>query len=116
MEILQIILLSALGIWFLFYLTWVYYIAFMTIKKNIGHVKENMFDFYSLMPHFIFGYFIDILLQMTYGILAFRELPKEWTLSGRVIRHQENSKGWRLLKANSLCNRYLRPFDPTHCL
>jgi len=115
MEILQITAISLVAIWFLFYLTWTYYIAFMSIKDNLTHIKKNKFDYYSMYPHFLFGYLIDILLNFTYGTIRFLEIPREWTLSGRIIRHQK-ADGWRKKLAYRLCNRYLKPFDPTHCL
>jgi len=116
MEILFYIAVSIVGIWALFYRTLVYYIAFMNIKRNKGWIEANRFDYYSMMPEFILGYAMDILLQMTFGTIYFRELPKEWTLSGRINRLQENANGENLRKANELCWRYLLPFDPTHCL
>ena len=109
------LLLVPLVLWALFYRTWIYYIAFMSVKKNISWIKEHKFDYYSMMPEFILGYAMDILLQMTFGTIAFWEIPKEMTLSGRVVRHQKESKGWRLQRANYLCHRYLKPFDETHC-
>ena len=86
------------------------------MKTNLAHIKANKFDYYSLMPHFLFGYFIDILLNCTYGTIRFLEIPREWTLSGRIIRHQKGEDGWRKSLAYRLCRRYLKPFDDSHCL
>ena len=115
LDLLKYILFGALFIYVLFYTTWIYYIAFMGIKTHQEALKKHRWQWRGLYPFFMFGYALDILLQMTFGTIAFRELPKEWLLSGRVNRHQDESTGWRLERANFLCGYFLKPFDKSHC-
>lgn len=112
----MIYLLSLLFIPALFSCVWVYYIAFMSIKTHKKELENNRYAKILLYPHFIIGYSLDVLLNITFGTLYFRELFTEWTLSARIIHHQQYSKGEKLRKANYLCHHYLKMFDRSHCI
>lgn len=99
----------------LFYLTWLFYIAFMGIKAHFPEIKiDSPWLYRGLVPFFILAYAMDILFDKTIGSILFVEIPKEWTFSGRILRHQKGS-GWRLKRANYFCKTFLKPFDETHC-
>jgi len=55
----------------------------------------------------------DVLFNVTWGSIIFREPPKEGFFTDRVKRHVKESTGWRLDKAEEWKHR-LNAFDPGH--
>lgn len=99
------------------YLLWFFYLAVM----NLARAKENgtltTVALYLGYPIFLVGYLLDIFVQVTVMSLLFLELPKEWTVTGRLKRHLYGSLGWREKIAAWFCHHLLNTFDPNgrHC-
>ena len=117
MNIQQIRLgLLALVFYPVFYGTWLFYLAFMDIKRNQAIYKSKMgIAWYGLYPIFIFALFMDVLFNIMVGSVYFRELPKEFLFTSRCQRHLKGS-GIQLARANYVCENLLNPADNGHCL
>jgi len=61
---------------------------------------------------FIFGYLLDILVNVFVMTFVMFELPKEFTVTARLKRHKNQSTGWRLSVAKWF-EPLLDPFDPS---
>lgn len=68
-----------------------------------------------LVPWLYLGLALDIALNVLLASIAFAELPREWTLSARVKRHERDSAGYRYRLATWICEGFLRPVDRDHC-
>lgn len=95
------------------YTLWLHFLAVMSLQAAITAKRLTpwglRFGYTVLVP----GYLMDVLVQMTVATLAFAELPREWTVSGRVKRLVNTGDGWRKTLALWLRDQMLRPFDPT---
>jgi hypothetical protein len=90
------------------------YIGAMSIKKNWGNMdlKEKAFLFLPAAAVYLYDV---IVLNVIFGTLYFRELPKEKTLSERLDRLAKGND-WSAKEARTIC-RYLNKYDPSghHC-
>ena len=111
---MELLILCMAG-FYLFAVTWVFYLAIMNIKRNQD--KLTIYAKILAYPTVVIGYLFDITLNLTVGCVLFLELPRELVLSERLSRHKTNSSGWRLRRASWICANLLDPFDPSgnHC-
>lgn len=96
----------------LFSVTWLYYVAVMSLK-----VKYDTLPFESkvlALIHLPIGLLLDFCLNVIMSPL-FLEPPFEMTLSARLKRHRERSTGFRLKIADYICENLLNPFEKGHC-
>lgn len=95
--------------------TWVLYLAIMTLERaRDGGLlpKPALIAGTGLL---MFGYLCDCMLNLVVGTPLFMELPKEWLLSPRVARLQDEGSPYRKTVASWICKNLLNPFDPSGC-
>ena len=95
-----------------FYLLWVLYLAVMNLKRvqDVGLLSPLALTLGY--PVFIFGYVLDILVNIFVMTCILLEMPKEFTVTARLKRHKNQSTGWRLSVAKWF-EPLLDPFDPS---
>lgn len=106
------ILIYTIAVIGLFSVTWLYYVAVMSLK-----VKYKSLPIESkvlAMIHLPIGLILDFCLNVLMSPL-FLEPPLELTLSARLKRHRERSRGFRLRIADYICQNLLNPFEQNHC-
>jgi hypothetical protein len=112
MELLILIASIAGGIFVVFYILWILYLATMNLKKarDSGTLHPNV----KLLgyPIFIVGYTLDILLNIFVMTIIFFDMPEEFTISSRMERYLRYGTGWRLKVARAF-EYLLDPFDPS---
>lgn len=104
----MLVLESILAVWTL----WVFFTAAMRLKmvRDAGKLTTGMKVFgYPLIA---IGLTIDFLLQIIFSI-PFLELPKEFTVSGRLWRLSNGADGWRKKFATFLRTQFLDAIDPS---
>lgn len=108
------ILLYGLG---LVYVLWIFYLAVMNLARARDNQTLTKPALYLGTPIFIIGYSLDVFVQLFVMSFLFLELPKEWTVTGRVKRHLYSGEGWREKVAAWFCHHLLNAFDPDgkHC-
>lgn len=99
------------------YLLWFFYLAVMNLARARDNHTLTKPALYLGTPLFIIGYALDVAVNILVMTLLFLELPKEWTVTGRVKRHIYHSTGWREKVASWFCHHLLNAFDPDgkHC-
>lgn len=100
---------------YLFYATFIYYLALMNLKRarDLGQLTwpAKLFGF----PALGVGYLLDALLTTTVGFLLFCDAPRELTFSHRLERYctePEYEGSWRRRFAIWLAKHFLNPYDP----
>lgn len=99
------------------YLLWFFYLAVMNLARARDNGTLTRTALYLGSPIFIIGYALDVLVNIFIMTILFLELPKEWTVTGRVKRHIYHGSGWRESLASWFCYNLLNAFDPDgkHC-
>jgi len=95
-----------------FYLLWVLYLAVMNLKRVKDAGLLSPLALTLGYPVFIFGYLLDILINIFVMTFVLLEMPKEFTVTARLKRHKNQSTGWRLSVAKWF-EPLLDPFDPS---
>ena len=111
---MNLIYVIAAGV-FIFYFTWVHYLAIMNLKRNKEYLSKRVKKLAK--PVQLVGAIANVLFNCSVAIVLFRERPHEWFFTHRCQRHQNQSSGWRLARANWWCANILNPFDlkRVHC-
>lgn len=111
MTALHILAICALVV----YLTFVHYSAVMNLQRvrDAGKltVIQRPFAYIALG----IGLVLDFLLNVAVCTLLFVELPREWLVTARLIRHKRAGQGWRFRLASWLCTNLLDNLDPKGC-
>lgn len=102
------------GLYLLFFGTWLFYVAFMHLKKYKTILQKIKFLYYGLIPFYVLALLMDVLFDKIIGTIYFRELPREWLFTARCQRHMKGS-GTQLKRATFVCTYLLNPFDEGHC-
>lgn len=95
-----------------FYALWVLYLAVMNLRraKHAGLLTRTAYV--MGLPMLGVGLVLDFLVNAVPMTLILLELPREWTVSARLKRHNLHSTGWR--KSVALWfEPLLDPFDHT---
>lgn len=108
---MTLLFIFPLGIFFLFYILWFFYLAIMNLKRAQESGKLNKTATCMGAPLLFIGYILDILVNMLLTV-PFLELPHEFTVSNRLKRHIRHSIGWRKSLACFFIP-LLDPFDPS---
>lgn len=100
--------MSILAIWFL----WVFFTAAMRLKmvRDAGKLTLGMKIFGY--PTIAVGLVVDFLVQVAITPI-FLELPREFTVSGRLWRLSNGKEGWRKKLAYFLRTQFLDAIDPS---
>jgi len=103
-----------IGTAYLFAITFVFYLAIMNVKKN--RHKLTTASKFLIYPILFVGLIFDFCLNVAMSPI-FLELPMEMTLTSRLKRHKDKSKGYKLRVANWICGEILNPYgeDEGHC-
>lgn len=97
------------------YVLWFFYLGVMNLKRAYD-AKTLTSTAYALgLPALGFGYFYDALMNITVMTVLFLELPREWTVTARVSRHQRAGNGYRYRISHWMCKHLLDPFDSSGC-
>jgi hypothetical protein len=117
MNIALNILISAGATLLAFYVLWVLYLAVMNLKRADLADKLPIQVKVAAAPVALIGVFIDIALNFIPLTVLLLELPREYTISQRLRRHNNAGPGrrtlsrWRHFVART-AEPFLDPFDP----
>lgn len=106
-------LLLILYLW----LFWGVYVLVMGLYRAHLQGRLTKLTLVLGLPFIAIGYLMDILANIFIATIVFMELPKEWLVTSRLIRHQHEGYGWRALLSFYICEHLLDVFDPkgNHC-
>lgn len=108
------ILIGIVGAYVLFCMTWIFYLAFMNLKDNRDKLTPGLKKI--MTPWLVVGLALDVVFNVIYGTIVFRELPRELLFTSRCQRHLKKSSGRKLRVATWHCIRLLDPFEEGgHC-
>lgn len=97
------------------YLTFVHFAAVMGLQRarEAGTLTraQKPLAYIAL----VIGLVLDFLLNVAVCTLLFVELPREWLVTARLIRHKRAGQGWRFRLASWLCENLLDNLDPKGC-
>lgn len=102
-------LCSSLAAWVL----WVFFLAVMSLQTARDRGTLTTWGRRLGKTVLAFGYFIDLVIQMTLAVVVFGEPPRELTVSARIARLIATGSGWRKARAEWWRDHLLKPFDPT---
>jgi len=101
------------------YILWIFYVAVMGLKRANDAKTITKTALCLGYPVLFVGYALDILVNLTIMSLMFLELPKGWTMTGRLKDHIYRGVpgSWREKLAAWFCANLLNTFDPDgkHC-
>jgi hypothetical protein len=99
------------------YALWLFYLAVMHLARAREAGTLSRPALYLGYPLFLIGYALDVFVQMVLATVLFLDLPREWTLTGRLKRYIAGPEGWRETVAIWMCAHLLNAFDPDgrHC-
>ncbi len=101
----------------IFWGTFLFYLAFMDIKRNKDIYKKALGTaWYGGYPFFIIGLAMDTLFNWTFGTLYYREFPQEFLFTARSARHIRSNDLTQRERAEFICKNLLDPADRGHCL
>jgi len=107
------ILFAACLYFSLAFMTWLFFLAIMSLKhaRDAGKLTKTASNL--AWPILIIGYPLDFLFNIASSFI-FLEFPQEWLFTARVSRHIKGN-GWRAALAHWICSNLLNPFDEGHC-
>lgn len=110
------LLLSALSIWAVLLIFYLWYIASIQLYKNWSSLATwvKVCTALSVICFVIF----DWLMQHSLVALIFFDWPRDTLVTQRLERYRDgDADSWRGRVATLICTQALNPFDPTknHC-
>ena len=95
-----------------FYVLWLLYLAVMNLRraKKAGTLTRTAYV--MGLPMLGVGLALDFLVNAIPMTIILLETPREWTVSARLKRHNQESSGWRKSVA-AWFEPLLDPFDHT---
>lgn len=90
---------------------WVLFLATMNLKEAQDAGQLRGFAKLSGYTVLIEGLVWDAFIQLTFASFIWAELPREWTVSGRVARLCNGPAGWRRDRAIWFRDTLLKLFD-----
>ena len=103
-------ILTAVAVWFGVHWS---YVAVVHAKAVFARQGLSLYWKVHIFPLAAIGIVLDLLFNVVFGTLMFRELPKELLFSSRVQRHVRNGPSKRFGLA-MFWARQLNTFDPDH--
>jgi hypothetical protein len=94
---------------------WCYYLIVMALKaaRDAGRIPADMLRLCEIVA--TVGLLLDVAYNLVIATVFFADLPREATLTGRLIRYKR-AGGWRGTAADYICRNLLDPFDDgCHC-
>lgn len=95
------------------YALWVFFLAIMALQRAYDAQTLNKAALVLAMPVLVIGFALDVLVNLTAATLLFLEIPREWTVSERLVRLARGSEGPRRSAARWLLANLLATFDPS---
>jgi hypothetical protein len=94
------------------YALWVYYLAVMNLYRV--HKKTPLTGFPLYLGYCVFApaLLLDIVGNLAVMTVLMVELPREWKVTDRMVRHVNGEDGWRKRFAEWFSTHLLDPFDP----
>mgnify|MGYP003647047512 CR=1 FL=1 len=106
--------LTILGVYLFLLVTWIFYVAIMSIKDRLASLhwfaKAN-----GYLALFLFGYPLDGIANVIVSLLLFQRLPKNWLLTGTLKYWTASDDDRRAAWASWICEYLLNPFNARHC-
>lgn len=112
MEILLASLAYLATSFVLIYALWIFYLAVMNLDRANKQGKLVKLAYVFGMPVLFVGLFLDLLVNVFVMTPLLFELPREFTVTARLKRHNRQSTGWRKRLAVWF-EPLLDPFDPS---
>lgn len=112
MEILLASLAYLATSFVLIYALWIFYLAVMNLDRVNKQGKLVKIAYVFGMPVLFVGLFLDFLVNVFVMTPLLFELPREFTVTARLKRHNRTSTGWRKRVAVWF-EPLLDPFDPS---
>lgn len=94
-----------------FWALWVLFLATMNLGQAKAEGKLKGFALWAGYTVLAVGLLVDLVVQITVATVLWLELPREWTVSGRVERLCREGHGYRLTMAMWFRRVLLAPFD-----
>ncbi len=91
---------------------YVFYCAVMNIKRVRDMGKLTKLGMAFGYPTLVIGLVLDLLVNVFVMTIIMVELPREFTVTSRLKRHNANSTGWRLAVVKFF-EPVLDPLDPS---
>lgn len=124
------------GFMALTFILWFYYVMVMGMQaaRDAGRIPADMVRLCWVIAYI--GLVYDVLYNVTIGTIFFLDLPREGTLTYRLIRYKEHTnlmhadkwykprlvvyvinlvRLWRQTQAAWICAKLLDPFAPSGC-
>jgi len=109
-------IISIVGLYLLFGITWIFYLAMMHLKHNKDKITTLIKV--STTPIILVFLIIYFALNILLGSILFLEFPKTLQFTSRCQRHiSKNDGSWRYKQAAWWCKNFLDPFGEKggHC-
>lgn len=107
------------GSWlFVAYALWDRFVLIMGLYRAHLNKRLNGLNKVLAAPNVVIGFVLDVVVNITWATLVFRELPEEWLVTTRLQRWVNDTRhSWRRVRARWWCENVLDPLDPTgkHC-
>jgi hypothetical protein len=106
---------SIIGLYLLFGITWISYLAVMHLKHNKDKITTIIKV--STTPILLILILIYVVTNLILGSILFLEFPKTLQFTSRCQRHiAKNDGSWRYKQAVWWCKNFLDPFEEGgHC-
>ena len=94
------------------YALWIFFLATMNLKRVADLNQLTPLTKILGTPILLIGYTLDVIVNVFVMTFIFLELPKEYTVSSRLARHNTNDGSIRARIAKFF-EPILDPFDPS---
>lgn len=113
-------MLVTIGFILLYLLCFFYlYVLVMGIYRAYLAGRLNKFLLVICLPAVLIGIVFDVVANLTIAVIVFRKLPREWLVTTRLIKIQNNplEHAHNKALAKYICDNMLDIFDPSgnHC-
>lgn len=108
-----------LSILLIVYLTFVHYSAVMNLQRVRNEGKLTLAQKPWAYVTLLVGLVLDVALNLIACFFILLVLPRDWLLTGTLIRYKRAGEGWRFKISSWLCSELLDTLDPhpsgCHC-
>lgn len=108
--------LYLLGAWVgSFIILWHMYSGIMNLKRARDNGQVTTAMKVLGYPALAVGLLWDFLVNVISCTILFMDIPREYTMTSRLIRYKRQGTGWRCKLANWFCSQLLDALDPSGC-
>ena len=76
--------------------------------------KLSTLDKVWAYPFVWLGFFLDVVYNIFFATIKYRDLPREFLFTSRLKRYKAGEDGWRKDEAEYICS-ILNKYDEGHC-